>query len=212
MEYKTNLLDLRCCDNMELMSQFEDNYFDLAVVDPPYGIDCLKKINPNTKANWKEYKYTDWDKSIPNEDYFKGLFRISKNQIIWGGNYMLENLYSSPCFLIWDKIQEFKGSHFEIAWTSFKTPAKAFRMSRVQAYTTGIKIHPTQKPIKLYDWIFQNYAKEGDKILDTHLGSGSIAIASHYAGLHLTACEIDEDYFKDSIERIKIETSQETLF
>ena len=146
-------------DNMELMSRYEDNYFDLAIVDPPYGIDWMKQIqNPNTKANWKSYKNKEWDKETPTPKYFKELFRVSKNQVIWGGNYMVENLYSSPCWILWDKMQEFSGAVFEMAWSSFNSPSKAFRMSRVEAYSKG-KIHPTQKPIKLYEWLLMNYAK-----------------------------------------------------
>jgi len=199
-------------DNMELMSRYEDNYFDLAIVDPPYGIDWMKQIeNPNTKANWKSYEKKDWDKTIPQKDYFDELFRVSKNQIVWGGNYMTEHLLPKPCWLIWDKMQEFTGAVFEMAWTSFKSPAKAFRMSRVQAYAKG-KIHPTQKPVKLYEWLLMNYAKEGDKILDTHLGSGSIAIACHNLKYDLTACELDKYYYEASIKRLNQHKQQTQLF
>ena len=199
-------------DCMEYMKSLPDNAFDLAIVDPPYGIDWMNQIqNPNTKANWKSYENKDWDKSIPNKEYFDELKRISKNQIIWGGNYMIENLYSSSCWLIWDKMQEFTGAVFEMAWTSFKSPAKAFRMSRVEAYSEG-KIHPTQKPIKLYEWLLTNYAKQGDKILDTHLGSGSHAIACNNLGFELVGLELDSDYFKASCERIAKEAQQERLF
>ena len=199
-------------DNMQLMSRYEDNYFDLAIVDPPYGIDWMKQIqNPNTKANWKSYKNKEWDKETPTSKYFKELFRVSKNQIIWGGNYMVENLYSSPCWILWDKMQEFSGSVFEMAWSSFKSPSKAFRMSRVEAYSKG-KIHPTQKPVKLYEWLLMNYAKEGDKILDTNLGSGSIAIACHNLGYDLTACELDKDYYNSAIKRIEQHKRQIRMF
>ncbi len=199
-------------DNMELMSRYEDNYFDLAIVDPPYGIDWMKQIqNPNTKANWKSYKNKEWDKETPTPKYFKELFRVSKNQVIWGGNYMVENLYSSPCWILWDKMQEFSGAVFEMAWSSFNSPSKAFRMSRVEAYSKG-KIHPTQKPIKLYEWLLMNYAKEGDKILDTHLGSGSIAIACHNLGYNLTACELDKEYFEAAMKRIEQHKQQVRMF
>lgn len=215
MEFKTNLLDLRCCDNMELMSQFEDKHFDLAVVDPPYGIgvDGQKESIKGKKSDRKGHKKKGWDSNTPNSNYFKELFRVSKNQIIWGANYFVEHLFKgSKGWIVWDKGQHgLTMSDCELAFSSFNKPTRVKVINRVALLKDGT-IHPTQKPIKLYDWIFQNYAKEGDKILDTHLGSGSIAIASYYAGLHLTACEIDEDYFKESIERIKRETSQETLF
>ena len=198
---------------MALMARYPDNYFELAIVDPPYGIDWMKQIeNPNIKAHWKKYNKKEWDNSIPTKKYFIELSRVSKNQIIWGGNYMTEYLKPSPCWIIWDKMQEFTGSVFEMAWTSFLSPAKAFRMSRVEAYTTDNKIHPTQKPVALYKWILDKYAKQGDKILDTHLGSGSIAIACHDYGFDLTACELDKEYFDKAIERITNHTSQIKLF
>ena len=200
---------------MELMSQYEDNHFDLAVVDPPYGIgvDGQKESIKGKKSDRKGHKKKGWDSNIPNSNYFKELFRVSKNQIIWGANYFVEHLFKgSKGWIVWDKGQHgLTMSDCELAFSSFNKPTRVKVINRVALLKDGT-IHPTQKPIKLYDWIFQNYANEGDKILDTHLGSGSIAIASHYAGLHLTACEIDEEYFKDSIERIKRDTAQETLF
>ena len=200
-------------DNMELMARYEDNYFDLAIVDPPYGIDWMNQVkSPNKGKNWKQYENKEWDKEIPNKEYFTELFRISQNQIIWGGNYMIEYLYSTPCLIIWDKMQEFSGAVFETAWTSFTSPSKAFRMSRVEAYCNQDKIHPTQKPVKLYEWLLINYAKEGDKILDTHLGSGSIAIACHNLGFDLTACELDKDYFEAALKRIEQHKAQQRLF
>ena len=200
-------------DNMLLMARYPDNYFDLAIVDPPYGIDWMKQIeNPNIKANWKKYEKKDWDNSIPNKEYFNELKIVSKNYIVWGGNYMTEYLSPSPCWIIWDKMQEFSGAVFEMAWTSFLSPAKAFRMSRAEAYTSDNKIHPTQKPVALYKWILDKYAKQGDKILDTHLGSGSIAIACHDYGLELTACELDKEYYDKAIQRIKNHTKQQKLF
>ena len=200
-------------DNMELMARYEDNYFDLAIVDPPYGIDWMSQVkNPNEGKNWKQYDNKEWDKETPTKEYFIELFRVSKNQIIWGGNYMIENLYSTPCLLIWDKMQEFSGAVFETAWTSFTSPSKAFRMSRASAYCNQNKIHPTQKPVKLYEWLLMNYAKEGDKILDTHSGSGSIAIACHNLGYDLTACELDKDYYNAAIKRIEQHKAQQRLF
>ena len=209
----TNKIEITNEDNMDLMSRYPDNYFELAIVDPPYGIDWMKQIqNPNIKANWKKYNKKEWDNSIPTKEYFTELKRVSKNQIIWGGNYMTEYLKPSPCWVIWDKMQEFTGAVFEMAWTSFLSPAKAFRMSRVEAYTTDNKIHPTQKPVALYKWLLDKYAKPNDKILDTHSGSGSIAIACHDYGFELTACELDKDYYNASIKRIQQHISQQRLF
>ena len=200
-------------DNMQLMARYPDKYFDLAIVDPPYGIDWMQQIqNPNTKANWKQYENKEWDKQTPTDEYWEQLFRVSKNQIVWGGNYMTDKLYPSSCWLIWDKMQEFSGAVFEMAWTSFKSPAKAFRMSRVEAYANQNKIHPTQKPVQLYKWLLTNYAKQGDKILDTHLGSGSIAIACHDYGFELTACELDKEYFDKAMQRINNHVAQQKLF
>ena len=200
-------------DCIEGMRQFPDKIFDLAVVDPPYGIDWMEQVkNPNKGKNWKQYVNKDWDKSIPTKDYFDELKRVSKNQIIWGGNYMTEHLNPSPCWLIWDKMQEFSGAVFEMAWTSFTSPAKAFRMSMVEAYANKYKIHPTQKPTKLYDWIFDKYASEGNLILDTHLGSQSSRIAANKAGLDFVGFEIDREYYDNGNTRFKNFVSQGVLF
>ena len=206
-------------DNMLMMKRYENNHFDLAIVDPPYGIDWMNQVkNPNKGKNWKQYNNKEWDKNIPNKEYFDELFRVSKNQIIWGGNYMIEHLYSTPCIVIWDKMQEFSGATFEVAWTSFKSPSKAFRMSRVQAYCNRTKIHPTQKPFELYEWLLVNYAEKGNKILDTHLGSGSIALAIDKVNklekmeLELTACELDLEYYNKALKMIETETRQQTMF
>ena len=203
--------------NLELMKRYEDNHFDLAIVDPPYGIgfDGQKE---NKATNRKAHDFKGWDNAIPSVEYFDELKRVSKNQIIWGGNYFFDYLGNTRCVLTWDKIQEFSGSDFELAWTSFDKCAKTFRMSRVQAYCNRTKIHPTQKPSELYEWILTRYAETNHKILDTHLGSGSIAIAVDKVNkfekmnLTLTACELDEDYFKKAIKMIETETRQESLF
>lgn len=203
--------------NLELMKRYEDNHFDLAIVDPPYGIgfDGQKE---NKATNRKAHDFKGWDNAIPSEEYFNELKRVSKNQIIWGGNYFFDYLGNTRCVLTWDKIQEFSGSDFELAWTSFDKCAKTFRMSRVQAYCNRTKIHPTQKPSELYEWILTRYAENNQKILDTHLGSGSIAIAVDKVNklekmnLTLTACELDEDYFTKAIKMIETETRQESLF
>ena len=186
-------------DNMQLMSRYEDNHFDLAIVDPPYGIGISS--NPvRQKHNKKK-----WDNNIPQKEYFNELFRVSKNQIIWGGNYF--DLPPTQGFFIWDKKQphDFSLAMCEYAWSSLQKPAKMWSLSVLKEKG---KIHPTQKPVELYEWLLLNNAKEGDKILDTHLGSGSIAIACHNLGFDLTACELDKEYFDTAIKRIKQHKSQ----
>ena len=197
-------------DNMLLMARYPDNYFDLAIVDPPYGINVNKmSLGDGAKKQKRHKEYEDY--KTPDINYFNELFRVSKNQIIWGGNYFINFLEPTRCFLIWDKIQKFSGSDFEMAWTSFDKVSKAFRMSRVEAYGKGT-IHPTQKPEKLYSWTLENYANPGDKILDTHLGSGSIAIACHDYKFNLTACELDKEYYDAAVKRITNHVGQTKLF
>ena len=201
-------------DNMVLMSRYPDNYFDLAIVDPPYGIG-INKMNytQSTKggvAKRRDYSSVgDWDKATPNQSYFKELQRVSKNQIIWGGNYF--NLPLTKSWLIWDKRTQDKYSNdfadCEMAWNSFDKPAKIYRylwsgMLQGNMKDKQQRIHPTEKPIKLYEWLLMNYAKEGDKILDTHLGSGSIALACHNLKYDLTACELDTEYYDAAMKRI----------
>lgn len=190
-------------DNMELMARYPDNYFDLAIVDPPYGIGISS--NPVRQ----KHKKKSWDNSIPNKEYFNELFRVSKNQIIWGGNYF--DLPPTQGFFIWDKKQphDFSLAMCEYAWSSIQKPAKMWSLS---IHKEQNKIHPTQKPIELYKWILKNNAKQGDKILDTHLGSGSIAIACHDYGFDLTACELDKEYFDKAMQRINNHTAQQKLF
>lgn len=193
-------------DNMELMARYPDKHFDLAIVDPPYGID----INSSGRLGHYGGKGKTWDSEIPNEEYFKELSRVSKNQIIWGGNYF--DLPPTRCFLIWDKKQP-EGVSFascELAWTSLDESAKTYYMRPQGADET--RIHPTQKPRQLYNWILDRYARDGYKILDTHLGSGSIALACHERGFELTACELDKDYFEASIKRIENHISQIRMF
>jgi site-specific DNA-methyltransferase (adenine-specific) len=196
-------------DNMAMMARYADKHFNLAIVDPPYGIghSLLSGEKRNSKFIRNE-RHVDWD-VLPMDEYWAQLFRVSENQIIWGANYF--PLPPTRCNVIWDKIQEFSGSDFELAWTSFDKSSKAFRMSRVEAYSDG-KIHPTQKPVALYKWLLKNYATPDMKILDTHLGSGSIAIACHEFGCDLTACELDADYYRDAIKRIQSHISQTNLF
>ena len=194
-------------DNMQLMARYPDNYFDLAIVDPPYGIDKKFKGGKTGKMNFNEVVKKEWDK-LPSDEYFKELFRVSKNQIIWGGNYF--NLQPTRCFIVWDKkiSEDFSLAMCELAWTSFDKIAKIYKKYNPK----GGKIHPTQKPVKLYEWLLQNYAKEGDKILDTHLGSGSIAIACHNLGFNLTACELDKEYYEKAMERIERHKQQIRMF
>ena len=206
----TNNIRIYNDDCLDAMKLIPDNAYDLAIVDPPYGLGN-KLVDGNASRNSKIRYNRDsikWD-IVPNQEYFNELFRVSKNQIIWGGNYF--NLPPTRCNLIWDKMQIFTGADFELAWTSFDKASRAFRMSRIEAYSNG-KIHPTQKPIKLYEWILDNYANEGDKILDTHLGSGSIAIACHNRGYDLTAYEINKDYYEATSKRIQDHIAQLILF
>jgi site-specific DNA-methyltransferase (adenine-specific) len=199
-------------DNISLMARYPDNYFDLAICDPPYGIDV--NVNMGRRKGDKSsnyHKFSGNDSSIPSKEYFNALFRVSKNQIIWGGNYMTHYLYPSPCWLLWDKgfSEEVTFAQFELAWSSFKSSAKKFGFN---AAANRNRIHPTQKPVALYKWILDKYAKEGDKILDTHLGSGSIAIACHDYGFELTACELDKDYYEAALKRLKQHQAQLTIF
>lgn len=198
------------CDCMELMKQYPDKHFDLAIVDPPYGIGMGGGKIGNSKTDYKQFAGND--QNIPNGEYFKEIMRVSSNQIIWGANYMIEHLYPTSCFIIWDKVQpeNFTMAMAEFAWTSFKSPAKIYQKRIVGADIE--RIHPTQKPVALYEWLLTNYAKTGDKILDTHLGSGSHAIACNNLGFELTACELDKDYYEASIKRIKQASAQERLF
>jgi site-specific DNA-methyltransferase (adenine-specific) len=198
-------------DNMILMARYPDNYFDLAIVDPPYGIGMdggnvgYKGKNNLTKKNW--------DSETPKKAYFKELFRVSKNQIIWGGNYF--ELRPTRCFLVWDKGEGFYNRTYaecELAWTSFDLNTCKIKHDPLANGDYKGKIHPTQKPVKLYKWILDKYVKQGDKILDTHLGSGSIAIACHDYGFELTACELDKEYYDKAIQRLKNHVSQQKLF
>jgi len=184
-------------DCMDIMRQYPDKYFDLAVVDPPYGIGITKsgRLKRYNSAN------TTWDNQIPDKNYFDELFRVSKNQIIWGGNYFLDFLKATKCFLIYDKKRP-QGLSFascEFAWTSFDGVAKSFYFS---PRLMKDRIHPTQKPIPLYEWIFKNYANKTDKVLDTHLGSGSSAIAAYNYGVDFTGVEIDEEFYTAAKKRL----------
>jgi site-specific DNA-methyltransferase (adenine-specific) len=203
-------LDLRRADCMDMMAEFPDGYFDLAIVDPPYGINAAKK---HTGSGWVVRETKDWDKEGPTADYFAELYRISQNQIIWGANYYPMHLPKSMGWIFWDKGQRsFSLADGELAFSSFNRALRVFEFARGKMLSESDRFHPTQKPVALYKWMLANYAKPGQRILDTHLGSGSHAIACYYAGMHLTACEIDEDYFKAASERIERETAQTVLF
>ena len=223
-------------DNMELMARYPDKYFDLAIVDPPYGIGASKQNVSSSKMKGRKnsvikrsnLKSKEWDNEIPNKEYFDELFRVSKNQIIWGGNYFPLPLINS--WIVWNKLQVLETrSDGEMAWTSFKKPLKivpllqdGFKRGQNVGYNQPViynepfsgkqTIHPTQKPIALYKWLLDKYANPGDKILDTHLGSGSIAIACHDYKFDLTACELDKEYFDKAMERINNHTAQQKLF
>ncbi len=192
-------------DNMELMARYPDKYFDLAIVDPPYGIKRFEKPMGKTRFGSSKLMQENgltWDNK-PKQEYWNELFRVSKNQIVWGANNFI--MPPTEYFCIWNKKQTVDNfASAEYAWVSMdlKKPAKIFDYSIHQHNHTN-KIHPTQKPVQLYKWLLKNYANEGDKILDTHLGSGSIAIACHDLGFDLTACELDFDYFNDALKRIE---------
>ena len=196
---------------MELMSRYEDNYFDLAIVDPPYGIGISgqKEQKKGKKSDRKYHKEKSWDNKIPSKEYFVELQRVSKNQIIWGANYFVEHLSKgTKGWLVWFKGQiGLTMSDCELAYSSFDKPTRVVNINRVDLLKQNT-IHPTEKPIRLYQWILDNYAKEGDKILDTHLGSGSIAIACHNLGYDLTACELDKEYYEAAMKRLKEHQSQ----
>ena len=223
-------------DNMLLMARYPDNYFDLAIVDPPYGIGASKQSISSSKMKGRKnsvikrsnLKSKEWDNEIPNKEYFDELFRVSKNQIIWGGNYFPLPLINS--WIVWNKLQVLETrSDGELAWTSFKRPLKivpllqdGFKRGQNVGYNQPViynvpfsgkqTIHPTQKPIVLYKWLLDKYAKQGDKILDTHLGSGSIAIACHDYEFDLTACELDKEYYDKAMQRINNHVAQQKLF
>ena len=203
-------------DNMLLMARYPDNHFDLAIVDPPYGINMgntgsyynlkgKRPSNPHVKKNW--------DNGVPTQEYWDELFRVSKNQIVWGGNYMTDFLPPSRCWIFWDKLKFVDNyADGELAWTSFDRNTKKIAIQHHGFLTKdGKSIHPTQKPAMLYNWLLDNFAIEGDKILDTHLGSGSIAIACHDYKFDLTACELDKDYYDNAMKRIKEHTNQQKL-
>ena len=208
-------------DNMELMKRYPDKYFDLAIVDPPYGIGEDGAKNHSRGKVTKATKYTakDWDKRPPEKEYFLELQRVSKNQIIFGANHFIELIpkANSSCWIVWNKLNTGDFADCELAWTSFNTAVRKFDfmwngMLQGDMKNKEKRIHPTQKPRRLYEWILLNYAKGGNKILDTHLGSGSIAIACHNLGFDLTACELDTEYYNNALKRLQQHQAQLQMF
>lgn len=219
-------IELHNVDCLPFMKQCEDKQFDLAIVDPPYGIGIHKmNYTQSTKggvAKRRDYSsVTDWDSAIPTKEYFDELQRISKNQIVWGGNYFTEILPPTKGWILWDKRTEQKYNNDfadgEMAWTSFDKPLRIYRylwsgMLQGNMKDKQQRIHPTEKPKQLYEWILDTYARKDFKILDTHLGSGSIALACHNRGFDLTACELDSKYYESALKRLKNHQSQLTMF
>ncbi len=199
-------------DCMEAMKQMPDKAFDLAIVDPPYGIGCDgNKASTGGHGGRKAHLEKNWDASRPGKEYFDELFRVSKEQVIWGANYYPEYLKGTMGWIFWDKGQDLNQSDGELAFTSFNRAFRRKIINRVELLKEGT-IHPTQKPIRLYKWILQHYATKGNRILDTHLGSGSIAIACYDMGFDLTGYEIDKDYYDAAVNRLENHKKQLTLF
>jgi site-specific DNA-methyltransferase (adenine-specific) len=207
-------------DCVTALKRYADNHFDLAIVDPPYGIDVAKtgKVGGNNAGKAKDYGAKEWDKQPPNEEYFRQLFRVSKNQIVWGANHFISKMpYDSSCWLVWDKDNTGNFADCELAWTSFDTAVRKFQwrwngMLQQNMKDKEERIHPTQKPVALYEWILQNYAKRGDLILDTHLGSGSSRIAAYKGGFNFVGFEIDQEYYEKQEKRFNDFKSQLRLF
>lgn len=208
------MIDLRHIDCMEYLATCEDNAFELAIVDPPYGIGMDGRKGSKAKKachNWQPREFKNWDKAIPSKKYFKEIQRVSLYAIIWGGNYFSHLLPSSRCWLFWDKGQDLSMPDGELAWTNMDRPIRRKTINRASTRVDGI-IHPTQKPVKLYEWLLMNYAKKGDRIIDTHLGSGSIAIACHNLGFDLVGCELDQDYYNAACKRLEQHQAQQRMF
>lgn len=201
-------IELLNIDCMEYMATLPDAAFDLAIVDPPYGIN-VTAMNMGSRKTVTPNKEKNWDCEVPKQEYFDQLKRVSAEQIIWGGNYF--QLPPTRCWLIWDKGESMYGRDFaeaEMAWTSMDKVVRLFKHGPNQLD----RIHPTQKPVKLYEWILANYAKPGQRVLDTHLGSGSSAIAAHYFGVDFVGCELDKDYFESAKKRFEQQTAQLAMF
>lgn len=228
------MIELLNCDCIEFLKSSADKSFELAILDTPYGIgedgsrneSRSKKTNfgakntRNTIVKAKNYKsFSGKDKESPSAEYWEHVFRVSKNQIVFGANHFISKIpFDSPSWIVWDKVNgESDFADCELAWTSFKTAVRKFEfrwsgMLQGDMSNKEIRIHPTQKPVQLYKWLLNNYAKEGDKILDTHLGSGSIAIACHDYKFDLVGCELDKDYYEAALKRFNNHKAQQTLF
>ena len=210
------VIELLQMDCMEYLAGCEDNAFELAIVDPPYGIlnigmRITKPSRPNSYTAKLKHANKKWDNAAPTKEYFNSILRVSRNQIICGANYFTDKIPVNGCWIFWDKVNGC-GSHFadgEFIWTSFTKASKKFQCSVHHGSRGGIdRVHPTQKPVALYKWLLANYAKDGDRILDTHLGSGSSAIAAHYGGFDFVGTEIDKDYYEATCKRFDQETAQ----
>ena len=213
-------------DNMEYMRTLPDKFFELAIVDVPYGIGAATDDfmragvkRGNSKAIGGLYKVSDWDSSVPDIEYWNELFRVSKNQIVWGANHFIENIpFNSPCWIVWDKDNGDSGyADCELAWTSFGTAVRRIKyrwagMLQENMKNKEARIHPTQKPVALYRWLLENYAKQGDKIFDSHMGSQSSRIAAYDMGFDYYGCELDKDYFEQGNKRFELFKSQGKLF
>lgn len=211
------MIELLHTDCIEYMASLPDKAFDLAIVDPPYGIgEANEKRMLSRSPSQKKYKGGDWDKEAPPKEYFKELKRVSKNQIVWGANHFIENIpnANSSCWVFWDKDGFGDFADGELAYCSFKTAVRKFKYTwnGFRKQMPEERIHPTQKPISLYKWLIDNYAKQGDKILDTHLGSGSSAIAAHDYGFDFVGCELDKDYYDAAVKRFNNHKLQTKLF
>lgn len=205
------MIELLNMDCMEYMAGLPDKAFDLAIVDPPYGINVNHNMGRRAGNKASEYKPAVWDSDPPPVEYFVELQRVSVNQIVWGANHFMDRIGKpSPCWLVWDKLfsEDVSFASCELAYTSFPTVTKRFKYSSARA--DGI--HPTQKPVALYEWLLTNYAKPGQRILDTHLGSGSSAIAAHNLGFDLVGTELDTDYYAAAVKRFEQHKSQAILF
>jgi site-specific DNA-methyltransferase (adenine-specific) len=207
-------------DCMVGMKRYPDKFFELAIVDPPYGIrqDGHRENNRSKLAKSKKYHKALWDMPAPESEYFHELFRVSGNQIIWGANHFISQMpLNSPCWIVWDKDNSGHFADCELAWASFNTAVRKFKfrwngMLQENMDDKEIRIHPTQKPVQLYKWLLTNYAKPGDKILDTHMGSQSSRIAAYNMGFDYYGWEIDKDYFEAGNKRFKEQTMQQKLF
>jgi site-specific DNA-methyltransferase (adenine-specific) len=199
-------------DNIRFMKTKADNYYDLAIVDPPYGINASKRKSYFSN-NKKQYKEKEWDNAIPTSEYFEQLFRVSKNQIIWGGNYFIEHLHSSKCWITWDKMNGTNDMpDCELAWTSFNTKMRLFQMHHFSKDVKFERIHQTQKPVKLYRWMLQEFAEPDFKIIDTHGGSFTHAIAAEIEGFSLDIMDIDKEYYESGLTQYNAFIKQKTLF